>query len=59
MTWILIIWLGGGYNGDSPALSSVEFNSENSCRSAFVQIKKVNAGEVNLRGICTIKGDKE
>lgn len=53
--WILIIWMLGGYNGDSPSITTQEFNSESSCRAAFVQVKKVNSGEAFLRGVCTPK----
>lgn len=53
--WILIIWAIGGYNGTSPAITTQEFNSEASCRSALVVLKEVSNGELRLRGVCTPK----
>ena len=53
--WILIIWMLGGYNWNSPSISTQEFNSESACRAAFAEVKKVNDGEILLRGTCTPK----
>ena len=53
--WVLIIWMLGGYNGNSPSIATQEFNSESACRAAFAEVKKVNDGEAYLRGACTPK----
>jgi len=62
--WILFVWMvssysAGMFDAQQPALTSMsqEFNSESACRSAFAEIKKLNSGELVLRGVCTPKGD--
>ena len=64
--WILFVWLGSSYqvgmfDAKQPALISMtqEFNSESACRSAFAEIKKLNSGELVLRGVCAPKGDAQ
>ncbi|HHR4769162.1 TPA: hypothetical protein ACS55J_000718 [Salmonella enterica] len=63
-TWVLIIWMYFPYNvlfassDQQPAMSIQvqEFTSEQACKKAFLSIKEVNNGEINLRGVCTPKG---
>ena len=61
--WILIFWLSTPYSVSSSvarqptlAVHSQEFASERACRNALAEMKKVNVGELTLRGIC---GSKE
>ncbi len=37
------------------AVHSQEFASERACRNALAEMKKVNVGELTLRGICVSK----
>ncbi|HAV9487515.1 TPA: hypothetical protein JLG49_003332 [Escherichia coli] len=62
--WILIFWMLSPYSAgmvgeEQPALQveSQTFNSEKACRNAFTAIKKLNNGELVLRGVCTPKGE--
>lgn len=55
MNWILIIWMAAIHSNQSLALNSVEFNSESACRSAFVEMVKVNGGDKTIRGVCVKK----
>nr|WP_269843292.1 hypothetical protein [Escherichia coli] len=60
--WILIFWLSTPYSVSSSvarqptlAVHSQEFASERACRNALAEMKKVNVGELTLRGICVSK----
>ncbi|HCQ6997603.1 TPA: hypothetical protein OL686_004504 [Escherichia coli] len=60
--WILIFWLSTPFSGSScvarqPTLAvhSQEFGSERACKDALTSMKKVNVGELTLRGVCVSK----
>ena len=42
-TWILVIMMSGGYYGSSPAVSTQEFNSKDSCMTAASFLRKQSA----------------
>lgn len=57
--WILIIWMFGAHSGnDNPNLAVQEFSSQQACKNAFAEVKRLNDGEVGLRGVCTPKDYK-
>ncbi|CAH5764597.1 hypothetical protein AB9E53_07900 [Escherichia coli] len=60
--WILIFWLSTPFSGSSNvarqatlAVHSQEFGSERACKDALTAMKKVNVGELTLRGVCVSK----
>lgn len=54
--WILILWMfTSGTEGEGLVITSLEFTTESACRAAFQEVKRVNAGEIYLRGVCTPK----
>jgi hypothetical protein len=60
--WVLIFWMSSPFSitlsdAKQPTLQvqSQEFNSERACKDAFASIKKVNDGDLTLRGVCTPK----
>lgn len=60
--WILIFWMSSPFSitlsdASQPTLQLQvqEFNSEKSCKEAFAAVKKLNGGELTLRGVCTPK----
>ncbi|HEL8025762.1 TPA: hypothetical protein UZ441_004615 [Escherichia coli] len=60
--WILIFWLSTPFSGSSSvarqptlAVHSQEFGSERACKDALTTMKKVNVGELTLRGVCVSK----
>lgn len=62
--WILIFWLSSPFaaspNGarqPTLAVHSQEFDSERACKDALTALKKVNVGELTLRGVCVPKGE--
>lgn len=62
--WILIFWLSSPFAASSnearqPALAvhSQESGSEKACKEALTAMKKVNVGELTLRGVCVPKGE--
>jgi len=62
MVWILIYWITSGsvgsYGGANIATASVEFSSQDACRSAFAAMRAAKAsesGEQGLWGVCTPK----
>ncbi|EPB5915831.1 hypothetical protein ACRQPR_004132 [Citrobacter amalonaticus] len=62
--WILIFWLSSPFavssNGvKQPVLAvhSQEFTTERACKEALTAMKRVNAGELTLRGVCVPKGE--
>lgn len=60
--WVLIFWMlsphSFGLIGESQPTLQVqtqEFNSELACKDAFANIKKLNDGDLKLRGVCVPK----
>lgn len=60
--WVLIFWMSSPYavtlsDASQPTLQvkAEEFNSQKACKDAFAAIKKLNDGELVLRGVCTPK----
>ena len=60
--WVLIFWMSSPYAGmlgdaSQPTLQvkAQEFSNERACKDAFAAIKKLNDGNLVLRGICTPK----
>ncbi len=54
--WILIFWLSTPFSGSSRADRSLsEFGSERACKDTLTAMKKVNVGELTLRGVCVSK----
>jgi hypothetical protein len=60
--WVLIFWMLSPHSlsviGESQPTLQVEtqeFNSERACKDAFAAIKKLNDGDLKLRGVCVPK----
>lgn len=54
--WILVLWMiTYGGSGAGVSITTQEFTTESSCKRVFQEIKRVNAGEISLRGVCTPK----
>ncbi|HBC9049680.1 TPA: hypothetical protein KE775_004406 [Escherichia coli] len=60
--WILIFWMSSPFSitlsdAAQPTLQvqTQEFTKEQSCKDAFAAIKKLNDGDLKLRGICIPK----
>jgi len=60
--WVLIFWMLSPYSitlsdASQPTLqvNVQEFNSERACKAAFTAIKRLNDGELKLRGVCAAK----
>lgn len=60
--WVLIFWMSSPYavtlsDARQPTLQVKvqEFSNERACKDAFAAVKKLNDGELVLRGICTPK----
>ncbi|MDF3830266.1 hypothetical protein P3T83_21445 [Pseudocitrobacter sp. 2023EL-00150] len=60
--WILIFWMSSPYSvtlsdAAQPTLQvqTQEFNGEKACKDAFAAVKKLNSGELTLRGVCAPK----
>ncbi|MGK0735909.1 hypothetical protein ACSFCX_10220 [Yokenella regensburgei] len=60
--WVLIFWMAVPYSAgftdtQQPALAihTQEFVTEKACKGAFSAIKKLNDGDLKLRGVCTPK----
>lgn len=66
MKWILLIYLSGGYGGNSPAATSAEFGTKAACQAAFSALyaelnKRKPYPDSNrtpeiMRGVCVPKG---
>nr|WP_038163727.1 hypothetical protein [Trabulsiella guamensis] len=62
--WILIFWMSQPYSialsdASQPTLQveTQEFHSEKACLDALAAVKKLNNGNLVLRGVCTPKGE--
>lgn len=62
--WILIFWLSTPFTGSSDvarqptlAVHSQEFSNEKACKDALTAMRKINVGELTLRGVCVPKGE--
>lgn len=60
--WVLIFWMLSPHSvtlsGVSQPVLQVkvqEFSNEHACKDAFAAVKKLNNGELVLRGVCTPK----
>ncbi|ECD9444665.1 hypothetical protein FNH85_23870 [Salmonella enterica subsp. salamae] len=60
--WILIFWMSSPFSitlsdAAQPTLKvkTQEFNNERACKDAFTAIKKLNDGDLKLRGVCAPK----
>lgn len=62
--WVLIFWMSSPFAVSSNdarqptlAVHSQEFGNERACKDALMAMKKVNVGELTLRGVCVSKGE--
>lgn len=54
-SFVLIIIMYGGYNGNSPAVSSQEFTTRDTCIAAANLVISKNRSYTSTRAICTKK----
>lgn len=60
--WVLIFWMSSPFSitlsdAAQPTLQveTQEFSNELACKDAFASIKKLNDGDLKLRGVCVPK----
>lgn len=56
MKWILLIWVAGGYNQNTPAVMSADFENKAACLSAYAMFtKEIYTSDRKpsaMRGVC-------